>query len=110
MLKPVYAKASLDANVSERFVDDMYELSSDHIYDAETDAAEDIDLLRFARSDESAPHWPLIVPFNQTFVDFDSGRNANQLTQTFYEQTYRGFLSGLDSAISSSASTSELNA
>lgn len=109
MLKPVYAKASLDATVSERFVDEMYELYSAHLYDAETDGAEAIDLLRFARSDESAPHWPLIVPFNQSFVDFDPGRNADQLNQNFYEQTYREFLSGLDAAISASASASEPN-
>ena len=110
MLKPVYAKASLDATVSERFVDEMYELFSAHIYDAETGGAEAIDLLRFARSDESAPHWPLIVPFSQSFVDFDPGRNADQLTQNFYEQNYREFLSGLDAAIIASASSSESDA
>lgn len=107
MLKPVYAKASLDASVSKRFVDEMYELYSAHLYDAETDGAEAIDLLRFARSDETAPHWPLIVPFSPNFVDFDPGVNADQLTQNFYEQTYRSFLSGLDAAIIASASTSE---
>ena len=110
MLKPVYAKASLDANVSERFVDEMYELYSAHIYDAETEGANAIDLLRFARSDETAPHWPLIVPFSQSFIDFDPGRNADQLTQSFYEQTYREFLAGLDAAISASSSSSEPNA
>jgi hypothetical protein len=109
MLKPVYAKASLDAKVSERFVDEMYELYSAHIYDAETEGEDAIDLLRFARSDEIAPHWPLIVPFSQSFVDFDPGRNADQLTQNFYEQTYREFLAGLDAAISASSSSSEPN-
>lgn len=110
MLKPVYAKASLDAGVSERFVDEMYELYSAHIYDAESDGAESIDSLRFARSDLSAPHWPLIVPFSQNFIDFDPGRNAGQLTQNFYEQTYREFLSGLDAIINISVSSSEMNA
>ncbi|TCO68953.1 KGGVGR-motif variant AAA ATPase [Rhodovulum euryhalinum] len=109
-LKPVYAKASLNAGVSTRFVDDMYELYSAHIYDAETDSAQEPELLRFTRSDESAPHWPLIVPFSPNFVDFDPGRDADQLTQKFYEQTYREFLSGLDAVINSSASTSETNA
>ncbi|CAM3381407.1 hypothetical protein SAMN04488021_1692 [Paracoccus aminovorans] len=110
LLKPVYAKASLGASVSERLVDDMYELYSAHIYDAETDGAQETELLRFARSDESAPHWPLIVPFSPNFVDFDPSRDADQLTQKFYEQAYREFLSGLDAVISSSASTSEPNA
>ena len=49
---------------------------------------------------ESAPHWPLIVPFSQSFVDFDPGRIPNQLTQSFYEQTYRTFLLGLETAMS----------
>lgn len=110
MLKPVYAKASLDTSVSERFVDEMYELYSAHIYDAEVEGADSPDLLRFTRSDQSAPHWPLVVPFSPSFIDFDPVRNADQLTQNFYEQTYREFLSGLDVAISAAGSFSEPNA
>jgi hypothetical protein len=101
MLKPVYAKASLENVVSEQFIDDIYELFSAHIYDAEDSGEDAPESLRFARSDQSGPHWPLIVPFNQSFVDFDPGRVPGQLTQSFYEQTYRPFLSGLDAAISS---------
>lgn len=101
MLRPVYAKASLDAAVSERFIDDMYELFSAHIYDAESGGEDSPETLRFARDDESAPHWPLIVPFSQNFVDFDPGRIPDQLTQSFYEQTYRTFLSGLETAMNS---------
>lgn len=105
LLRPVYAKASLDAAVSERFIDDMYELYSAHIYDAEDSGGSAPESLRFARDDESAPHWPLIVPFSQTFIDFDPGRIPDQLTQSFYEQTYRTFLSGLDIAMSSGRMT-----
>jgi hypothetical protein len=100
MLRPVYAKASLDTAVSERFIDDMYELYSAHIYDAEgTEMAPET--LRFARDDESAPHWPLIVPFSQSFIDFDPSRTQNQLTESFYEQTFRPFLSGIEKIIAS---------
>ncbi|MDD2878069.1 MAG: hypothetical protein PHT60_13275 [Acidiphilium sp.] len=102
MLRPVYAKASLDAAVSERFIDDMYELYSEYIYDEESNGEDAPDSLRFARDDESAPHWPLIVPFNQSFVDFDPARVPGQLIQSFYEQTYRPFLSELETEISSS--------
>ena len=102
MLRPVYAKASLDTAVSEQFIDDMYELYSTHIYDAEDGGEDAPESLRFARDDESAPHWPLIVPFSQNFLDFDPGRVPDQLTQSFYEQTYRTFRSGLESAMSSS--------
>jgi hypothetical protein len=105
MLRPVYAKASLDLRVSERFIDDMYDLYSEHIYDAEGSGGDTPESLRFTRDDVSAPHWPLIVPFSQNFVDFDPGRTPDQLTQSFYEQTYRTFLSGLDTAMSSSKTT-----
>lgn len=101
LLRPVYAKASLDPSVSEQFIDDIYELYSAHIYDAEDGGEDAPDSLRFARSDESAPHWPLVVPFSQSFIDFDPSRNPDQLTEAFYEQAYGTFLSGLDSVISS---------
>lgn len=106
MLRPVYAKASLDPRVSERFIDDMYDLYSEHIYDAESGGEDPPDSLRFARDDQSAPHWPLIVPFSQSFVDFDPGRIPDHLTQSFYEQTFRTFLSGIEAAMSSSTATS----
>ncbi len=102
MLRPVYAKASLNQDITDRFIEDMYELYSAHIYDEESSEISEInasDSLRFARGDESAPHWPLIVPFSQSFVDFDPTRISGQLTASFYEQTYRNFLSGLDVAM-----------
>jgi hypothetical protein len=101
MLRPVYAKASLNTAASRRFIDEMYELYSAHIYDAETTGVDTPEAMRFARGDQSAPHWPLIVPFSENFVDFDPGRIPDQLTQSFYEQTYRPFLSRLDAAMSS---------
>jgi len=102
MLRPVYAKASLDPRLSERFIDDMYDLYSEHIYDAEGGGGDAPESLRFARDDQSALHWPLIVPFSQNFVDFDPGRLPDQLTQSFYEQTFRTFLSGIDTAMAAS--------
>ncbi|MGH7056500.1 MAG: KGGVGR-motif variant AAA ATPase, partial [Acetobacteraceae bacterium] len=110
MLRPVYAKASLDSAVYKQFTDDMYELYSEYIYDAEIGSEDAPDSLRFARDDESAPHWPLIVPFSQNFLDFDPGRMPDQLTQPFYEQTYRTFLSGLETAMWPSETTGELKA
>jgi cellulose biosynthesis protein BcsQ len=103
MLRPVYAKASLATDVSERFIDDVYELYSEYLYDEEKSGEDVPDLLRFARDDVSAPHWPMIIPFNQSFVDFDPARISGQLNQPFYEQTYRPFISELEAAMSSSA-------
>jgi MinD-like ATPase involved in chromosome partitioning or flagellar assembly len=104
MFKAVYAKASLDTTVAARYHDDLYELFAEHLYDAEEqdiENAKDHDEVYFAIDDPSAPHSPLIVPFSQSFVDFDPVHAASHLTQPFYEQTFRPFLDGLDIIISS---------
>ncbi|GEO80258.1 KGGVGR-motif variant AAA ATPase [Pararhodospirillum oryzae] len=106
-LRPVYAKAGLDNRVAERFTDDLYELYSEYLYDSEEDSAADSDPLRFARDDPEAPHWPLVIPFNQSFIDFDPCRTEGQLLQPFYEQTYRSFLSGLDAAMGAEGAPKE---
>lgn len=103
MLRPVYAKASIGNDEAERFfIDEMFELYSAHIYDAETIGDISPESLRFVRDDTSAPHWPLVVPFNPAFIDFDPSRAPSQLSQFFYEQTYRPFLSEILSIIASS--------
>lgn len=106
-LRPVYAKSSQDPKVGQRYLDELYELYSAHLYDAEVEGDEGLDVdgsLRYPRRDPAAPHHPLIIPFNPTFIDFDPGRIPEQLSQTFYEQTYRSFLQGLDDIITSSLS------
>lgn len=106
-LRPVYAKASMDADVGRQFQDDLYELYSAHIYDAEQEVSGSEDSLRFVRADNAAPHWPLTIAFNQSFVDFDPERIPGQLTQSFYEQTFRSFLDGLDEIIEASSSRND---
>lgn len=98
-LRPVYAKSSMDPDVGRRFQDDFYELYSAHLYDAEEITEMTDEPLRFARDDRSAPHWPLTIAFNQSFLDFDPGRTPDQLNQSFYEQTFRSFLDELDGII-----------
>lgn len=106
MLKPVYAKASLDPDVEERFIDEIFDLFSEHIYDAESSDGENPDALRYARDDRSAPHWPSMIPFNSGFIDFDPSHTPGQLTKAFYEQTYRAFLSDLDTAMAGAGQSS----
>nr|WP_146101732.1 hypothetical protein [Rhodopila globiformis] len=101
MLKPVYAKASLDPQVSARYRDEWYDLFAEYLYDAEENAGESD--LNFDIDDDSAPHWPLVIPFNQSFVDFDSSRAPDQLLQGFYELTFRPFLDQVDAIIAMSA-------
>jgi hypothetical protein len=56
--------------------------------------------------DPNAPHWPLVVPFSQNFMDFDPTRKPDQLSVDFYESTFRPFLNGIDSILAS-ASTNQ---
>jgi Mrp family chromosome partitioning ATPase len=100
--KAVYAKAGLDESAGARYRDDLYELFADNLYDEDNNQQSSPDAISFDIDDADAPHWPLIVPFSQSFVDFDPIQAPSQLNVAFYEQAYRPFLNGLDSIIASS--------
>jgi hypothetical protein len=100
-LRPVYAKVSLNADGEGHFLDDIYELYSEYLYDAEDSDHSDSNSLRFARNDKTAPHWPLLIPFSQSFIDFDPVRTPGQLVEAFYEQTFRPFLNSIDDIMKS---------
>lgn len=99
MFKSVYAKAGVgskdSAQAAKRYRDELYELFADNLYDADQ-GGETVDTLSFLIDDPMAPHWPLIIPFNQGFVDFDPLVVPDQLTSDFYESTFRPFLDGID--------------
>jgi hypothetical protein len=107
MFKAVHAKATLDPTALARHRDELYELFAEYLYDLEEDAITSTDALSYSIDDPSSPHWPLIIPFNPSFADFDSAKNPNQLNQSFYEQTFRQFMDGVDTIISDSASLAE---
>ena len=108
-LRPVYAKASLNAETADWFHDEIYELYSEYLYDAEPEdgAGAQVVSLRFTQQDASAPHSPLIVPFNPAFVDFDPSRQPTQLTTAFYEQSFRPFLDAIDHILEAAPAESE---
>jgi MinD-like ATPase involved in chromosome partitioning or flagellar assembly len=100
-LKAVYAKATLNDNLAQRHRDELYELFADNLYDKEGEAnlKEEV---AFEIDDPDAPHWPIVIPFDQKFADFDPLRVPGQFTQVFYEQTFRPFLTALDAIIAMS--------
>jgi hypothetical protein len=102
LFKAVYAKAGRDELAAARLRDDLYDLFADNLYDADDVQHANPDAVSFDIDDKDAPHWPLIIPFTQNFVDFDPVRTPNQLLAEFYEQAYRPFLDGIDSIIESS--------
>ncbi|HZY73793.1 MAG TPA: hypothetical protein VFE22_11865 [Edaphobacter sp.] len=99
MFKPVYAKASLDPVTAERYRADIYDLFAENLYDQVEDLSTEGDSFNFSIDDLDAPHEPLIIPFDSRFVDFDPAVTQSQLTRSFYEQTFRPFLDGLDKAL-----------
>lgn len=105
LLKPVYAKASMDASQAERFLDEMFDLFSENIYDAEVESSlvESPDAFRYLRDDSTAPHFPLTIAFSQLLLDFDPVRTPSQLTASYYDQAFRPFIDCLDSLIESSS-------
>lgn len=97
LFRPVYAKASLDRQVGERFAADIYDLFAENLYDKDVGDGLGGQTINYSADDRDAPHQPLVIPFDPRFVDFDPARNTSQLGQAFYEQTYRPFLNELDS-------------
>jgi hypothetical protein len=96
MLKPVYAKASLDPAVTGRHEADLYDLFAENIYDEGDDVAWQEHTVNFSANDPGAPHAPLVIPFDPRFADFDPRRTQSHVARAFYEQTFRPFLNGLD--------------
>ncbi|MCC6586292.1 MAG: hypothetical protein IT168_06195 [Bryobacterales bacterium] len=107
LFKAVQAKASLDERITAGYRDELYDLFAEGLYDAEDMEGENPEVINFGIDDPSAPHWPLVIPFTQNFVDFDPVRAPTQLTAAFYEQAYRPFLDGIDAIIAASGVTEE---
>jgi hypothetical protein len=102
MFKPVYAKASLDPQTNARHAADLYDLFADNLYDASVENEPEELAVNFSADDPDAPHAPLVIPFDPRFADFDPFRNRDHLARSFYEQTFRPFLNGIDRAIDDS--------
>lgn len=97
-LKAVHAKASLSSELLAKHKDNLYDLFAEELYDEDQGLAE-LEEVSFDIDDQDAPHSPFLIPFNQSFVDFDPVHDPSHLTQVFYEQTFRPFLDGLDSIL-----------
>jgi Mrp family chromosome partitioning ATPase len=102
-LKAVLAKASSVGEVAERHRDDLFDLFAENLYDSESDEQDGEEAISYGIDDPNAPHWPLVVPFNQNFMDFDPTRKPDQLSVDFYESTFRPFLNGIDSILASAS-------
>ncbi len=102
-LKAVYAKATLNEDFAQLHRDELYELFANNLYDKEEGDTSQAEEVAFEIDDPDAPHWPIVIPFDPKFADFDPMRVPGQFTQVFYEQTFRPFLTALDAVITTSA-------
>ena len=100
LFKAVYAKYGNNRDLAARYRDDLYDLFAENLYDEDDALQVDPDAFSFDIDDETAPHWPLVIPFSQNLIDFEPVLTPNQLTEDFYELTYRPFLNGIDSILS----------
>jgi hypothetical protein len=97
-IKMVYAKASLDEGEATRFIDNLWDLFSQYLYD-KSDTIDDLNSFNFAPDDPDAPHLPLVIPFNQGFVNWDPVENPSHLTTPFYDATFRPFIDAVDALV-----------
>lgn len=100
LIKPVYAKASLDPEVSDRHRADLYDVFAEGLYDSFDGPYAPANSISFLPDDPDAPHAPLVLPFSSHFIDFDPLVHHDHLAKPFYEQTFRPFLDQLDRLIS----------
>jgi Mrp family chromosome partitioning ATPase len=96
LFKAVYAKAGLARDAAARHRDNLYDLFAENLYDADDADNPEVDVINFDIDDQAAPHFPLIIPFAQSFVDFDPVEVPDQLNAPFYNQAYGPFLKGID--------------
>lgn len=63
----------------QRFLDHAYELFLDIIYEQSEPGNEDPDIFNFDRNDQSAPHYPLRIDWDQRFQEMDYSALQNGL-------------------------------
>lgn len=90
-LRVVLAKAAPDAAQNQWFVEALYGLFQEYLYE-EQDGLEGFN---FQEDDPAAPHYPVPIAMNPLFADWDPTRRPNDLTQPFYESSFRPFLDAL---------------
>jgi hypothetical protein len=76
-------------------------IRQNHPHDSRKTHDEDdvFERINFPPSDLDAPHAPLVIRFDPSFVDFDPVHSRDQLSNGFYETSFRTFIDGLDRSL-----------
>jgi len=80
---------------ADRFLENAYTLFSDTLYERiEPGEEPDPDIFNFDINDESAPHYPLLIKWNNRFQEFDPLLLQGVLSEADITATFGNFLSG----------------
>lgn len=92
-LKMVHAKA---AQVSEvvKFRSELWELFSENLYIE----AVGLEGFNFDVDAPEAPHYPVMIPLDPAFADWDPVQNPDRLVDTYYARTYGDLISYVEDA------------
>ena len=90
----VHAKASKSARIAP-FRNELWELFTSYLY---VEALE-LDAFNYDEHDDSAPHYPLVIPLETAFADWDPVRDPDQLGEDFYRPTFGKLLMYVDDVL-----------
>jgi cellulose biosynthesis protein BcsQ len=90
-LKMVQAKAVAAARVSA-FRDAVWDLFSTFLY---VEAVE-LDAFNFDADVVEAPHYPIVIPLDTAFADWDPVASPDKLSETYYARTFGDLLEYVD--------------
>ena len=83
-LKMVHAKATTPDKI-KRFRDDIWDLFATYFYEE----AEGLDSFNFDADSPEAPHFPIAIPLDTAFADWDPIHNPDSLLSTYYDRSFR---------------------
>jgi Mrp family chromosome partitioning ATPase len=97
-LKMVHAKAA-QAATAKQHREALWELFAEHLY-VETLGLEE---LNFDAESTEAPHYPITIPLDLAFADWDPVHATEQLVTTYYTRTYGDLISYVEDLLESTS-------
>lgn len=90
-LKMVHAKATQAARASA-FRDELWDLFSSYLYVESLELEE----FNFDADDPEAPHYPIVIPLDTAFADWDPVTMPDKLIESYYARTFGALFTYLD--------------
>jgi cellulose biosynthesis protein BcsQ len=94
-LKMVHAKAREAAAVAA-FRDRLWNLFLEHLYEEDND----LEAFSFDADIPDAPHYPIVIPLDSAFADWDPANEPTKLIAAYYERTFGELVAYVDDLLS----------